>query len=68
MQVERERGAIPEYSGVRVSKTWMIYLLVGNNSGKLLLIPHDIVGSQDLTIKAGDRKAWRLKRSPRPIS
>jgi hypothetical protein len=40
MQVERERGAIPEYSGVRVSNTWMIYLLVGNNPGKPELIPH----------------------------
>ena len=40
MQVERERGAIPEYSGVRVSNTWVIYLLVGNNSGKPELIPH----------------------------
>jgi hypothetical protein len=40
MQVERERGAIPEYSGVRVSNTWVIYLLVGNNPGKPGLIPH----------------------------
>ncbi len=40
MQVERERGATPEYSGVRVSNTWMIYLLVGNNAGKPALIPH----------------------------
>ena len=51
-----------------MSNAWVIYLRVGNNSGKLLLIPHDIVGSMDLTIKAGDRKAWRLKMSPRPIS
>src|SRR5579875_804402 len=40
MQVERERGAIPEYSGVRVSNTWVIHLLVGNNPGKPGLIPH----------------------------
>ena len=40
MQVERERGAIPEYSGVRVSNTWMIYLFVGDNLGKPGLIPH----------------------------
>jgi hypothetical protein len=40
MQVERERGAIPEYSGARVSNTWMICLGVGNNSGKPELRPH----------------------------
>ena len=51
-----------------MSNAWVIYLRVGNNSGKLLLIPHDIVESMDLTIKAGDRKAWRLKRGPRLIS
>ena len=50
-----------------MSNAWVIYLRVGNNIGKLVLIPHDILGS-DLRIKAGDRKAWRLKRSPRPIS
>ena len=41
MQVEREKGATPEYSGVRVSNTWIIYLLVGNNPGKPGLIPHE---------------------------
>ncbi len=41
MEVERERGATPEYSGVRVSNTWVIYLLVGNNAGKPALIPHE---------------------------
>ena len=51
-----------------MSNAWVIYLRVGNNTGKLVLIPHDIIGSKDLMIKAGDRKAWRLKRSPRPIS
>ena len=40
MQVERERGAIPEYCGVRVTNTWIIYLRVGNNSGKPELRPH----------------------------
>jgi hypothetical protein len=40
-----------------VSNAWVVYLRVGNNSGKLLLIPHDIAGSSDLAIKAGDRKA-----------
>ena len=40
MQVERESGFGREYSGARVSNTWVIYLEVGNNSGKLGLIPH----------------------------
>ena len=44
MQVERESGAIHEYSGVRVSNTWIIYLLVGDNPGKPGLIPHNIRG------------------------
>ena len=30
-----------EYSGVRVSNTWMICPLVGNNPGKPGLIPHE---------------------------
>ena len=52
----------------RVSNTWVIYLRVGNNTGKLVLIPHDILWPNGRGIKAGDRKAWRLKMSPRPIS
>jgi hypothetical protein len=40
MQVERERGFGPEYSGARVSNTWVIYLLAGDNNSKGLLIPH----------------------------
>ena len=51
-----------------MSNAWVIYLRVGNNTGKLVLIPHDIAGPSGLTIKAGDRKAWRLETSPRPIS
>ena len=65
---EAEGGNSFQSSGGRVSNTWVTCPEVGNTSGKLELIPHDIVGSMDLTIKAGDRKAWRLKRSPRPIS
>src|SRR5216683_1916775 len=42
MQVARERGAILEYSGVRVSNTWIIYLLVGNTPGKPGIIPHKL--------------------------
>jgi hypothetical protein len=51
-----------------VSNAWVVYLRVGKNSGKLLLIPHDIFGLSGLGIKAGDRKAQRLETSPRPIS
>ena len=60
MQVERERGAIPEYSGVRVSNTWVIYLLVRNNFGKPKLIPHKP--------EKGKRSNTRRERSPRSIS
>ena len=51
-----------------MSNAWVIYLRVGNNTGKLVLIPHDILGPFGLGIKAGDRKAWRLERGPRLIS
>ena len=40
MQVERGLGATPESSGERVSNAWMTCPLVGNNQGKLWLIPH----------------------------
>jgi hypothetical protein len=40
MQVERERGFGPEYSGARVSNTWVICPSVGDNNPKGLLIPH----------------------------
>jgi hypothetical protein len=40
MQVERGRVAIPESSGARVSNAWMTCLRVGDNPGKLGLIPH----------------------------
>ena len=52
MQVERESGAIHEYSGVRVSNTWVIYLGVGNNPGKPGLIPHNPVkGKRAIALK-----------------
>ena len=49
MQVERESGAIHEYSGVRVSNTWVICLEVGNNSGKPELIPHKLERGKQAT-------------------
>ncbi len=62
MQVERESTFGCEYSGARVSNTWVIYLLVGDNNSKGLLIPHEFtqVG------KGGFGR--RQKMSPRPIS
>src|SRR6476661_2250514 len=43
MQVERERGAIPELSGKRVSNTWVTCLRAGDNVPKGTLIPHNIL-------------------------
>jgi hypothetical protein len=42
-------------SGGRVSNTWVTCPEVGNTSGKLELIPHDIFGTRVLTIKAGSQ-------------
>jgi hypothetical protein len=49
------RGATPQSSGGRVSNTWVTCPEVGNTSGKLELIPHDIFGTKVLTIKAGSQ-------------
>jgi hypothetical protein len=51
-------------SGERVSNTWITYLYVGDNSGKLGLIPHDIILGHLRMIKDVSRK----KMDPRPIS
>ena len=42
-------------SGGRVSNTWVTCPEVGNTSGKLELIPHNIFGTKVLTIKAGSQ-------------
>ena len=55
-----EAGSNTQSSGERVSNTWIIYLQVGDNPGKLGLIPHNIERSKG-------RKS-RQKRSPRSIS
>src|SRR3569623_424841 len=68
MQVEREKGATPEYSGVRVSNTWIIYLLVGNNPGKPGLIPHEPEKGKPPGAESGVRgrlASWWGKSSPR---
>ena len=55
-------------SGARVRNAWVIYREVWDNSLKGELIPDVIIGRHLLTIKAGDRKAWRFMMNPRPIS
>jgi hypothetical protein len=64
MQVERESVAIHEYSGARVSNTWITCLKVGNNTGKPVLIPHTPMRSADFIGKG----AIRYERGPRLIS
>jgi hypothetical protein len=64
MQVERERVAISEYSGARVSNTWITCLKVGDNIGKPMLIPHILMKSADFVRKG----AIRYERGPRLIS
>ncbi len=55
-------------SGKRVSNAWVICPRVGDNNPKGLLIPHKPTVPQGTGGEAGDRKAWRLRMSPRPIS
>ena len=38
-------------SGARVSNAWVIFLEVGDNKSKDLLIPHKTTGSADLGVK-----------------
>ena len=46
MQVERGGQLAAQSSGERVSNAWIICLQVGDNPGKLGLIPHNISGSK----------------------
>ncbi len=48
--------------------TWAICPKVRDNLPKGELIPNVIVCRHLRTIKAGDRKTWRLRMGPRPIS
>ncbi len=71
MQVERESGATREYSGVRVSNTWVIYPLVGNNAGKPALIPHNPERGKAKVAEGGARgrlASWEGKSLPRQRS
>ena len=56
------------WSGARVRNTWIICRKVGDNSEKSELIPDVNVLGHPGTFKAGDRKAWRYRIIPRPIS
>src|SRR5690606_4841516 len=53
MQVVRERGFGPEYSGIRVSNAWASCLEVWDNLGKPGLIPDEPTRSSDLEGKDG---------------
>ena len=57
-----EVGSNTQSSGERVSNAWITCPEVGDNPGKLGLIPHDTERSK------GARKGSRHWRGPRPIS
>jgi hypothetical protein len=52
---EAEGGNSLQSSGGRVSNTWVTCPEVGNTSGKLELIPHDVPGTTVLETKAGSQ-------------
>jgi len=69
MQVERESRCLHwEESGERVSNTWIICLQDWDNRSKGRLIPNEMAATQVAAITGGDRKAYHLEMSPRPIS
>ncbi len=54
MQVARERfSLLRQVSGARVSNAWVIYLRIGDNIAKAVLIPNNIPETQVLVIKGG---------------
>ncbi len=48
--------------------TWAICPEVRDNLPKGRLIPNVILSRHLLKLKAGDRKTWRFRMGPRPIS
>ena len=68
MQVERGQGATPESSGERVSNAWVIYLEVGDNLGKLGLIPHTFPGLRLREERWPLLASYLSQRGPRLIS
>jgi len=63
MQVERNLVSA-RFSGARVSTRWVMCPEVGNNSGKLELIPHVALGTLVLLAK----EFIRFRSGPPPIS
>ena len=57
-----------EFSGERVSNTWVICLTDGDNGPKGSLIPNTLSGTMVLFKKDGDRKTHHRKMSLRLIS
>ncbi len=54
MQVARESPSLLGLvSGARVSNAWVIYLRIGDNIAKAVLIPNDITEATALVIKGG---------------
>ncbi len=54
MQVERERfSLLRQVKCARVSNAWVIYLRIGDNIAKAVLIPNNIPETQVLVIKGG---------------
>ncbi len=54
MQVARERFSLLRLvSGARVSNAWVIYLRIGDNIAKAVLIPNNILKTPVLEIKGG---------------
>ncbi len=54
MQVERENPFGGEYSGARVSNTWVTYPLMGDNTSKEVLIPHKTTEAPASEVKEGN--------------
>ena len=60
----RKGGQPPEYSGERVSNTWVTYLPVRNNPSKGGLIPDDVPVGHLMGTKGGERKQLSLEDGP----
>ena len=63
----RKRPSGREYSGERVSNTWVTCLRVGDNPFNEGLIPHNTAVSHEIAVKGGlclHAAAWRWARGP----
>jgi hypothetical protein len=57
-----------EYSGARVSSAWVIYLCLGDNTPKGVLIPHNPANLRVSRQRWPLDQSCRIEMSPRPIS